>query len=172
MDGVAVPITVFTDEQLNRLKTRVYPPQEKGAPCDVWFLWKAKPHWLPVDLEGRTRVMRWGAEETPEAKLPRVGFARRITLEKGGWSGFRPVEGVIPCTRALANGVWFPTPGGLKALICMGADSIPVAYPLVEPARFYFRVLTRAELMPVFAKEGPDWKRLVWEPEKDKGGAA
>ena len=62
----------------------------------------------------------------------------------------QPVE--IPAVAGLHNGVWFRIRQGVRGLI-VEADEVRAAYMLVEPASYYYKIMTRSERMPVLIGE-------------------
>lgn len=62
-----------------------------------------------------------------------------------------PVE--ILATYGLSNGVWFRVQQGMRGLLVRTRGGEPVVYMICEPSTRYFRVMTRAEWMPVLIGE-------------------
>jgi hypothetical protein len=71
----------------------------------------------------------------------------------GKWVGVRPVPVEVPANYALMNGVWFKVTRGLRGLAVLTPAGEPVVYLVCEPATRYYRVMTRAEWMPVLIGE-------------------
>lgn len=73
-------------------------------------------------------------------------------MEAGEWTAYeaQPVE--IPAVAGLQNGVWFRIRQGVRGLI-VEADEVRAAYMLVEPASYYYKIMTRSERMPVLIGE-------------------
>ena len=59
----------------------------------------------------------------------------------------------IPATYGLANGVWFRVRQGMRGLLVRTRAGEPVVYVVCEPSTRYYRVMTRAEWMPVLIGE-------------------
>lgn len=74
-------------------------------------------------------------------------------MEAGKWSGVAPVPVEVPARYALMNGVWFKVTRGLRGLAVATPAGGPVVYLLGEPSTRYYRVMTRAEWMPVLVGE-------------------
>jgi hypothetical protein len=59
----------------------------------------------------------------------------------------------IPATYGLANGVWFRVKQGMKGLLVRDRQGNPLVFMKTEPSTRYYRVMTRAEWMPVLVGE-------------------
>ncbi len=64
-----------------------------------------------------------------------------------------PVPVEVPARYALMNGVWFKVTRGVPGLVVVTPADEPVVYLLCEPSTRYYRVMTRAEWMPVLVGE-------------------
>jgi hypothetical protein len=62
-----------------------------------------------------------------------------------------PVED--PAAYGYSTGVWFRVKQGLRGLLVYTQLGEPVVYLVCEPATRYYRVMTRAEWMPVLIGE-------------------
>ena len=58
----------------------------------------------------------------------------------------------IPAIAGLQNGVWFRIRQGVRGLLAE-AGGIQAAYMMVEPSTYYYKIMTRAERMPVLIGE-------------------
>ncbi len=125
----------------------------RGGESEVRFHWRARPALLPVWLNGRLVVVRWGCRNRAERELPPTGWTWRSTVESGRWGPMRPEAVEIPATYGFANGVWFRVRQGVKGLLVRTRAGEPVVYVVCEPATRYYRVMTRAEWMPVLIGE-------------------
>jgi hypothetical protein len=126
---------------------------ERGGEKEVRFDWRAAPARLPVWWNGRLHVVRWGNRDRSERKLPTTGWTWRETVEAGRWSALAPEPVEIPATYALANGVWFRVKQGVRGLLVRDRRGSPVVFMVTEPSTRYYRVMTRAEWMPVLVDE-------------------
>lgn len=84
------------------LEERVH---ERGGDKEVRFYWRASPALLPVWLNGRLTIVRWGNKDRAERKLPPTGWTWRETVESGRWSLLEPEPVEIPASYGLMNGV-------------------------------------------------------------------
>jgi hypothetical protein len=116
------------------------------------FYWRAEPPLLPVWLDGRLQLVRWGSRRGGRP-LPPTGWTWRATVEAGRWAGLRPERVDIPATYCLAGGVWTRLKEGVRGLLVRDRAGEPVVYMLCEPATRYYRVMTRCEWMPVLIGE-------------------
>ncbi len=118
------------------------------------FDWRNRPALLPVWWEGKLQVLRWGNRDRSDRKLPSTGWTWQESVEAGKWSGVAPVPVEVPARYALMNGVWYKVKRGLRGLAVFTPAEEPVVYLLCEPSTRYYRVMTRAEWMPVLVGEG------------------
>jgi hypothetical protein len=59
----------------------------------------------------------------------------------------------IPASYGLTNGVWYKVKQGMRGLVVKDRRGEPVVFMLSEPSTRYYRVMTRAEWMPVLVDE-------------------
>jgi hypothetical protein len=132
------------------LSARVH---DRGGEKEVRFDWRAAPTLLPVWWDGRLHVVRWGNRDRAERKLPTTGWTWRESVAEGKWSALEPEPVEIPATYCFTNGVWFRVKQGLRGLIVRDRRGEPVVFVETEAATRYYRVMTRAEWMPVLIDE-------------------
>jgi hypothetical protein len=147
--GVAVAVSGLPVDFLDRhdLRRRVH---ERGGEAEVQFLLRDREPVLPVWLDGRQRVLRWGNRRGQSRALPCTAWTQRGTVEAGRWAAHGAEEVVIPATLVLDNGVWYRVREGVRGVAVRDEGESPVVYPLVEPSSHYYQVMTRSEWMPVF----------------------
>jgi hypothetical protein len=133
-----------------RLSSRVV---ERGGEREVQFLFHSPERLLPVWVNGRLELAHWGCRRAESRSLPATGWARLATFEAGGWRPWSPAEAIIPATLGLDRGVWYRVRQGVRALAVWDEHGLLRAYPLVEPATHYYRVMTRSEWMPCLVGE-------------------
>ena len=132
------------------LSARVH---DRGGEREVRFDWRAVPALLPVWWNGKLQVVRWGNRDRVERKLPTTGWTWKETVEGGKWSALAPEPVEIPATYGLMNGVWFRVRQGMRGLLVRDREGNPVVFMEAEPSTRYYRVMTRAEWMPVLVGE-------------------
>ena len=142
-----VPLNLLPD-----LADRVY-DRGHGSEPEVRFHWRAQPALLPVWWGGRLRVVRWGCRDRSERALPPTGWTWRATVEAGRWVHMRPEPVDVPASYAYANGVWFKVRQGVRGLLVRTRAGEPCVFVICEPSTRYYRVMTRAEWMPVLIGE-------------------
>jgi hypothetical protein len=120
---------------------------ERGGEPEVQFLFEDKERVLPVWLDGRLRLLRWGTRRGESRCLPLTGWTRQATVEAGSWAGAESV--VIPATLGLEQGVWYRIRQGVRGLVAADEAGQERVYVLCEPASHYYRVMTRSAWMPV-----------------------
>ena len=133
MDGLAlawsdVPLALIEQHNLQRLI------HERGGERELRFLRRCHQPLLPVWHNGQLEIMRWGRRGG--------GLTWQRTVEDGVWVGAELVE--IRATAGLDGGIWYRVRQGVRGLL-VGCD----AYLIVEPASYYYRVMTKQERMPV-----------------------
>lgn len=67
-------------------------------------------------------------------------------MDDGAWVGAELVE--IRASAGLDGGVWFRIRQGVRGLVVGGE-----AWLIVEPASYYYKIMTRQERMPVLIGE-------------------
>ncbi len=142
-----LPVTLI--EECN-LADRVH---DRGGEREVRFYFQANPAVLPVWLNGRLQIVRWGNKDRAERKLPPTGWTWRESVEEGKWAALAPEPVVVPATYLLAGGVWVRVKEGVRGLVVHDRGRQPVVFVLCEPATRYYGVMTRAEWMPTLVGE-------------------
>lgn len=150
VSGIAVSWRDIPQELIERhsLQRRVIVRSE-GAEREIRFLLGERPAILPVWCKGEMLVCSWGGGRS---RLPRLGSIDRENLDQ--WQSLHPEPVEIPALFGRAGAVWFQVPGGgLRGVLVHDEQGRPCVYILTEPASPYFRVMTRAERMPVVLGE-------------------
>ncbi len=142
-----VPLELLEGECLRR---RIC---ERGGELEVQFLLPDRERVLPVWLDGRLQIIRWGTRRGQSRWLPCTAWSRMETLEGGGWAAYEPIPVVIPTTLGLDRGVWFRVREGIRGVVVRDEYGRPVVYALVEPATHYYKIMTRSEWMPALVGE-------------------
>src|SRR5262249_47371171 len=122
---------------------------DRGGEKEVRFYWRAVPALLPVWWGGKLHLVRWGNKDRVERKLPPTGWTWQATVESGRWSELAPEPVLIPATYGLMNGVWFRVKQGMQGLLVQDQKGSPVVFMVCEQSTRYYRVMVRAEWMPV-----------------------
>ena len=126
---------------------------DRGGETEVRFYFRARPSLLPVWWDGRLHVVRWGNRDRAERGLPPTGWTWQATVEAGRWAALAPEPVDVPATYGYAGGVWFRVKQGVRGLLVRARAGDPVVYLICAPATRYYRVMTRAEWMPVLIGE-------------------
>lgn len=148
--AVALPVSELPEPVVASLADRVH---DRGGEREVRFDWRCRPALLPVWWEGKLQVLKWGNRDRGERRLPPTGWTWQESVQAGKWSEVRPVPVEVPASYALMNGVWFKVKRGLRGLAVRTPRDEPVVYLVCEPSTRYYRVMTRAEWMPVLIGE-------------------
>jgi hypothetical protein len=135
---------------VSQLADRVH---DRGGEREVRFDWRHRPALLPVWWEGKLQVLRWGNRDRADRELPPTGWTWQESVEVGKWAGVRPVPVEVSARYALMNGVWFKVTRGVRGLAVVTPAAEPVVFLVCEPSTRYYRVMTRAEWMPVLVGE-------------------
>jgi len=146
MDGIAlsyadVPLELIKEFDLSRL---IY---ERGGEKELRFFRQTKHAMLPIRHDGQVEIVSWGCRTK---KLPNTGYTWLKTLEAGEWVNAEEVT--ILATAGIRNGIWFPIRSGIRGLLAE-VDGDRAVYMLVEPATYYFKIMTRSDRMPVLIGE-------------------
>lgn len=82
------------------------------------------------------------------------GYSKNFCLKKESLvSGYlchiqsKPVE--IIANRALVNGIWFQIKKGIRGILILDGKGSKRVLILTEPSTHYFKIMTRADRMPV-----------------------
>lgn len=148
--AVALPVSELPELVVQSLVERVH---DRGGEREVRFDWRCRPALLPVWWEGKLQVLRWGNRDRSDRQLPPTGWTWRESVDAGKWAGVRLVPVEVPARYALMNGVWFKVTRGVRGLAVVPPAGEPVVYLVCEPSTRYYRVMTRAEWMPVLVGE-------------------
>jgi hypothetical protein len=150
--GVALALSELPVELMEQhgLQGRIH---DRGGEPEVQFLVRDAERLLPVWLDGKLQVVRWGNRRGQSRGLPCTAWTWAATLEEGGWGNREAVPVVIPATMGLDRGVWFRVREGIRGVVVRDELGVPVVYVLCEPATRYYKVMTRSEWMPVLVGE-------------------
>lgn len=151
--GVALARSELPVELIEQhgLHSRVH---DRGGEPEVRFLLRDRERVLPVWLDGRLQIVRWGNRRGQSARLPCTAWTWRATLEAGGWNEREPAEVIIPATMGLDGGVWFHVREGVRGVVVRDEQGQAVVYVVCEPASHYYAVMTRGSAwMPVLVDE-------------------
>jgi hypothetical protein len=140
------------------LRGRVH---DRGGEREVRFLARDRERLLPVRLDGRLQVVRWGCRRGQSRALPCTAWASVATLQGGGWGDREVTPVVIPAMMGVARGVWFPVRAGVRGIVVHDERSQPVAYVLVEPSTHYIQGHD-AERLDARPGRGADLSGRVW----------
>ena len=147
MPRSAVPLALYDSPAL---ADRVY-LRGKGCEPEVQFRWRHQPALLPVWLDGRVQVVRWGNRDR-RGKLPPSGWTWAESVGAGRWAGLRPEPVVVPAAYCLVGGTWYRVREGVQALVVRDPAG-PTAFVIVERASRYFGVMTRSAWAPALVGE-------------------
>lgn len=150
--GVALALSEVPVELVDQhgLARRVY---QRGGELEVQFLLHDAERVLPVWLDGRLRILRWGNRRGQSKRLPCTAWTWLDTLQKGGWGRQEAEPVVIPARMGLDRGVWFVVREGVRGVVVRDERGEPAVYVLVEPSTHYYQVMTRSEWMPSLVGE-------------------
>jgi len=141
-----IPLELMKQERLARC---VY---QRGGEFEVQFLLSEPNRVLPVWLNGRLQILRWGNRRDQSRVLPCTAWSRLSTLEEGGW-GERAETVIIPASLVLDGKVWFWIREGIRGVIAEDERRQTVVYPLLEPATHYYQIMTRSDWAPSLINE-------------------
>ena len=133
-----IPLTMIRQ---HRLEDRIV-QRDNGTGREIQFRYTHLRRLLPVLIDDQLRILEWGCRNGP---LPKNGWCHREWLEAGLWQELRPQPAIILAELALDHGRWFHVDEGIQCLVVRNH-----AYMLTEPSTHYYRVMTRADRMPVF----------------------
>lgn len=159
MDGIAIPYGDVPTETIERygLSRLIH---ERGGERELRFLRRLNRPVLPVWHQGRLRIVPWGCRTR---LLPVCGLTWLRSVEEGAWSKCSAECVEIPAVLGLENGVWYYIRRGVRGIIAE-TPQVVAAYVIVEPASYYYRIMTRKEHMPVLIEEGPTSRKLMEAP--------
>jgi hypothetical protein len=150
--AIALAVSELPDSLIEdaELEKRIH---DRGGEKEVRFYWRAYPTMLPVWWNGRLQIVRWGNRDRKERKLPATGWTWHESVTEGKWSALAAEPVVIPASYGFADGVWYRVKQGMRGLLVLDREEQPVVFMLCEPSTRYYRVMTRAEWMPVLVGE-------------------
>jgi hypothetical protein len=150
--GVALTLNQIPLELIEEyaLERRMH---DRGGEREVQFLFRDADRLLPVWLDGRLRLLRWGSRRGEPSGLPCTGWTQTATLEAGGWAALNPEEVFIPAALGFDRGIWYRIRQGMRGIVVTDARRLARVYILCEPASHYYEVMTRSPWMPVLVEE-------------------
>ena len=123
--------------------------RNEGAEREIRFLQGERPAIIPAWCKGELLVCSWGGGRS---RLPRIGCIERESLER--WQQLQPEPVEIPALFGRVGAVWFQVPGGgVRGVLVHDEQKLACIYVLTEPSSPYFKVMTRAEQMPIVLGE-------------------
>ena len=140
--GIAVPIHEIPEAMIrqHRLVDRIA-QRDPGACREIQFRYQHLRRLLPVYLDGQLRILEWGCRN---GTLPANGWCQNEWIESGLWQELRPRKATIVAAAATDRGRWFHVDEGIQCVVVRNH-----VYMLTEPATHYYRVMTRADRMPM-----------------------
>jgi hypothetical protein len=146
--GVALAESELPAELVERSRVHV-----RGVEAEVRFLLRDAVRLLPVWLDGRIQLIRWGNRRGQSKALPFTAWTRLKTLEDGQWGDRHPEQVVIPATMILDRGVWFPAWEGVRGVVVKDEQGIPIVYPILVESTHYYQIMTKSPWMPALVGE-------------------
>jgi hypothetical protein len=145
----------FIDEKIKlaELKRFLTPEELKKQRQDgvsQTFFWQAKP-FLPVEENGEVHLYDWGNRDKA-VDLPKTGWTKIESLEKGTWNWLKPEMVRIPSLKGYEKKHWFATPGGVQGIKVKQGTKTRV-YMLTMPATKNYLNLTGHDRMPIIIKK-------------------
>ena len=138
--SIRFSILNFTDAELV--------PVESRKSGDEIFMHSHDPGaLLPVEQHGRLSLVPWGNSKIEG--LPRTGFCKIESLEKGKWAWLQPERVKIMASLARTKGIWFEVRHAISGIMVRDREGNPHCYMLTQPATHYFKTMTGAERMPI-----------------------
>jgi len=151
---VCVAVAISTsDLPANLLEVDSDRLHNRGGESELRFAWRSTPPLLPVWWHGKLQIVRWGNRNRNEPRLPPTGWTWQATVESGTWSTLEPEAVDIPASFAFMGGIWYKLKQGIRGLLVPTRSGEPVVFMICEPATRYYRVMTRAEWMPLLIGE-------------------
>lgn len=122
----------------------------RGTQPEYRFLYHSDRPRLPIRRDGRLQVARWGNGCRKSRILPRTGWTWKQSVEFGLWLNAGAVPVAIPASYGLERrGVWYAIEVGIRGILVPDEHGLAVCYMVCDEATHYYRVMTRAEHMPV-----------------------
>ncbi len=121
----------------------------RGGDQEYQFHWRDRERLLPVLDEGVLRLVAWGCRRGESRVLPATSAALLESIQAGRWEqiGWRPCE--LPGTLILEGEVWALVREGVRGLLALDEHGREHVYLIVEPASYYYKIMTRGLWMPV-----------------------
>ena len=150
--GIALAWSELPTEMigLDGLQRRIH---DRGGEREFQFHYRDRWPRIPIWRDGRLLIARWGNGRGQSRFLPRTGWTWKATVESGGWRNLPAVLVDIPVTLAFDHGVWYRVRQGFRGLLVPDERGFAVAYVICQPPTHYYRVMTRADRMPLMIEE-------------------
>lgn len=130
--------TYYSDSQLDSFRT---------TGTTVTYFWDTQPV-LPIIVDNKKHLVEWGNRDATIA-LPKTGWAKIESIEKGFWEHLHPQFVTIPAIRGYEKGVWFDITGnGIRGIVVEKGD-VKRAYMLTKQADLDYVKLTHHTRQPI-----------------------
>ena len=141
--GITISCRDFPESLIeeSRLQDRIVIRAEK-AEREIQFLYRASPSVIPAWVNGELGIYDWGNLDGKDSRLPKTGWCRRETLEKGRWAWLQPESVMIPAALGKENGRWFQIYEGIRGILVRDSRNRPHVYMLTEDASHYYHIMT------------------------------
>jgi hypothetical protein len=148
--GIALRLSDLPAELITHydLEKRIDATSDPAEPM-VRLLYRDRVPLLPVREGNLIDLLLWGNRDDKESRLPKTGWCRLESLEKGKWNFLEPKELLIPAQSGLEKGVWFEINKGIRGIEVLDERQLPHVYMVTEPASDAYRRMTRHDRMPV-----------------------
>jgi hypothetical protein len=118
--GIALAYSELPQELIDRHRVH-----DRGGEPEVRFLFRDRDRVLPVWLDGRLQVVRWGNRRGQSRALPCTAWTWTATLEGGGWGELEAVPVVMPAKLGLDRGVWYHIREGVRGVVVRDEQGRP-----------------------------------------------
>jgi hypothetical protein len=108
---------------------------------------------VPIRRFGTVQLARWGNSLGRSRALPRVAFARKETVETGGWARYGAIPVDIAATFWCHGGAWVFVREGIRGILVPDELGWAVCFPVCETASNYYKNMTGGQWMPVLIRQ-------------------
>lgn len=119
--------------------------------CEVDY--RNKKPILPVEINGKKRLIEWGNRDNKLSKLPRTAWAKKESIDAGKWAWLYPEKIKIIASRGFEKGIWFKIKEGIEGLLIIDENKEEHVYMITRKATHYFETMTHHDRMPVLINE-------------------
>lgn len=143
--GITYDVEKIPEDELKKFYTIEQIKLFKKNKMISSFFWDKKPI-LPIKENNNITLFEWGNRDK-NIKLPKTGWAKNESIERGKWKYLNPKKVKIPATKGYEKQVWFDLKGDIEGILVEKNDTKRV-YMVTKEADINYLKKTKHNRMP------------------------